>query len=77
MATGYSGRMTRQDVPDDVPVADALEQQREQSEPVLDTEAPVSDLDSPPLEATDPDWREQREVVAEDSGLDEFDREGR
>ena len=68
--------MTRQDVPDEVPIADALEQQREQSDPVLDAEAPVSDLDGPPLEAADPDWREQREVVAEDSGLDEFDREG-
>ncbi|MED5812427.1 hypothetical protein VST63_08640 [Mycolicibacterium sp. 050232] len=67
--------MTRDDVPDEVPVADALEQRREQNESVPDAEAPVSDLDSPPLEATDPDWREQREVVTEDSGLDEFDRE--
>ncbi|BBX94002.1 hypothetical protein H5U98_22100 [Mycolicibacterium boenickei] len=67
--------MTRDDVPDEVPVADALEQRREQSESVPDTEAPVSGLDSPPLEATDPDWQEQREVVTEDSGLDEFDRE--
>ncbi|MFV8053415.1 hypothetical protein [Mycobacterium sp. 48b] len=67
--------MTRRDVPDDVPVADALEQQREQSEPVPDVEASVSDLDSPPLEATDPDWQEQREAVEDESGLDDFDRE--
>lgn len=65
--------MTREDVPDEVPVADALEQQREQTDSVPDAEAPVSDLDSPPLEATDTDWHEQREVVAAD---DEFDREG-
>ncbi|MGW4097578.1 hypothetical protein [Mycobacterium sp. NPDC004974] len=68
--------MTRNNVPDEVPLADALEQQREQSEPAADAEAPVSDLDSPPLEATDQDWQEQREVVAEDPGLDEFEREG-
>lgn len=67
--------MTRDDVPDEVPVADALEQQREQNEVVPDAEAPASGLDSPPLEATDPDWQEQREVVAEDAGRDEFDRE--
>ncbi|MEV0670711.1 hypothetical protein [Mycobacterium sp. NPDC050441] len=67
--------MTHEDVPDEVPVADALEQQREQSEAVPDTEAPVSGLDGPPLEATDPDWQEQREVVADDAGRDEFDRE--
>jgi hypothetical protein len=67
--------MTRNDLPDDVPTADALEQQREQTEPVPDAETSVSDEDSPPLEAAAPDWQEQREVVAEDSGLDEFDRE--
>ncbi|TGB39597.1 hypothetical protein EJD98_21135 [Mycolicibacterium peregrinum] len=75
MATGYSGRMTRDDVPDEVPVADALEQQRDQTDAVPDAEAPVSDVDSPPLEATEPDWQEQREVVADDAGRDEFDRE--
>ena len=75
MATGYSGRMTREDVPDEVPVADALEQQRDQTDVVPDAEAPVSDMDSPPLEATEPDWQEQREVVADDAGRDEFDRE--
>ncbi|WP_236732004.1 hypothetical protein [Mycolicibacterium peregrinum] len=67
--------MTREDVPDEVPVADALEQQRDQTDAVPDAEAPVSDVDSPPLEATEPDWQEQREVVADDAGRDEFDRE--
>ena len=75
MATGYAGRMTREDVPDEVPVDDALEQQRDQTDAVPDAEAPVSDVDSPPLEATEPDWQEQREVVADDAGRDEFDRE--
>ncbi|MGV0816035.1 hypothetical protein ABQF34_29135 [Mycolicibacterium boenickei] len=68
--------MTHERVPDDVPVADALEQQREHSDPVPDAEAPVTDRDEPPLEATDPDWAEQREVVTDDSERDEFDREG-
>ncbi|MFV8263407.1 hypothetical protein ACNQR9_09180 [Mycolicibacterium peregrinum] len=67
--------MTREDVPDEVPVADALEQQRDQTGAVPDAEAPVSDVDSPPLEATEPDWQEQREVVADDADRDEFDRE--
>ncbi|QRY48742.1 hypothetical protein JVX93_20120 [Mycolicibacterium boenickei] len=67
--------MTPEGVPDDVPVADALEQQREQSEPVPDAEVPVSDLDIPPLEATGPDWQEQRQALTDDAGRDEFDRE--
>ncbi|MCG7611081.1 hypothetical protein BA059_15550 [Mycolicibacterium sp. (ex Dasyatis americana)] len=69
--------MTRQDVPDDVPIADALEQDREPSEPVPDSEVPVTDLDGPPLEAADPDWRDQREAVTDDLGLEEFDRQDR
>lgn len=75
-SSGIPGGMTREDVPDDVPVADALEQDREHSEPVLDAEVSVTDLDGPPLEAADPDWREQHEAVTDDPGLDEFDREG-
>jgi hypothetical protein len=53
-------------VPDDVPVADAVEQQREAREPVRDEEAsaePPSDL---PLEASPPDWQEQLETVEYD-----------
>ncbi len=76
-APGTPGDMTREDVPDEVPEADALEQQREHSEPVPDAEVAVTDVDGPPLEATDPDWQEQREVVTDDSGFDEFDREDR
>jgi hypothetical protein len=76
-APGIPGRMTREDVPDEVPVADALEQDREHSEPVPDAEAAVTDQDGPPLEAADPDWQEQREAVTDDLGLDEFDRENR
>lgn len=74
-ASGIRSRMTREDVPDEVPVADALEQDREHSEPVPDAEVPVSDEDGPPLEAADPDWQEQREAVTDDLGLDEFDRD--
>lgn len=76
-ASGTPAVMTREDVPDDVPVADALEQDRDPSEPVPDSEVAVTDLDGPPLEAADPDWQEQREAVTDDLGLDEFDREDR
>lgn len=76
-ASGIRGPMSREDVPDEVPIADALEQDREPSEPVPDAEVPVTDADGPPLEAADPDWQEQREAVTDDLGLDEFDREDR
>lgn len=75
MAVWYSRGMPRDDMPDEVPEADALEQRREYGEPVVDREVSVTDRDSPPLEATDQDWQEQREVVTDDSGLDEFDRD--
>ena len=50
------------DLPDDVPVADAVEQQRPATDPVPDGEAvgPPGDL---PLEASASDWQEQRETV--------------
>ena len=48
-------------LPDDVPVADAVEQQRPATDPVPD-EAVESPGD-PPLEATASDWQEQRETV--------------
>lgn len=76
-AFGYPAGMTREDVPDDVPIADALEQDREPSEPVPDSEVAVTDLDGPPLEAADQDWQEQREAITDDLGLDEFDRKDR
>ncbi|WP_308170510.1 hypothetical protein [[Mycobacterium] fortunisiensis] len=56
-------------------MADALEQQRDHAEPVPDVETSAADSDSPPLEASDQDWQEQRAVITDDSGLDEFDRE--
>ena len=51
------------DVPDDVPVADAVEQQRAPSEPVLDEEASAEPPENPPLEAAPSDWQEQLETV--------------
>ena len=50
-----------EDLPDDVPVADAVEQQRSTADPVPDEEAPEEPADEVPLEATDADWQEQRE----------------
>ncbi|OBF88647.1 hypothetical protein A5790_21880 [Mycobacterium sp. 852002-51152_SCH6134967] len=50
-------------LPDDVPVADAVEQQRAASEPVLDEEAGVDSQPNPPLEASPADWQEQLEAV--------------
>ncbi|MGX9790240.1 hypothetical protein [Mycobacterium sp. MMS18-G62] len=52
-----------EDLPDDVPVADAVEQQRTPVEPVLDEEASAEPPDAVPLEATPADWQEQLEVV--------------
>ena len=49
------------DLPDDVPVADAVEQQRPATDPVPD-EAVESPGD-PPVEASTADWLEQRETV--------------
>jgi hypothetical protein len=63
-----------EELPDDVPVADAVEQYRPASEPVLDEEAsaePPADL---PLEAASADWQEQLEIVELDPDLDEVDR---
>ena len=62
-------------LPDDVPVADAVEQQRDATEPALDEEATAAPPDSPPLEAAPADWQEQLETVELDPELDdEVDR---
>jgi hypothetical protein len=61
-------------LPDDVPVADAVEQQRTPSEPVLDEEASAQPPDDAPLEATPADWQEQLETVDLDPDFDEVDR---
>jgi hypothetical protein len=61
------------ELPDDVPVADAVEQQRDTAEPVLDEEASAGPPASPPLEASDADWQEQVETVDLDPDEDVTD----
>jgi hypothetical protein len=60
-----------EDLPDDVPVADAVEQQRTTSEPVPDEEATAEPADEVPFEAAAPDWQEQLETVDLDPDLEE------
>ena len=64
-----------EDLPDDVPVADAVEQQRSTADPVPDEDAPEEPADDVPLEATDADWQEQRERTDLDPALEEFGRD--
>ena len=64
-----------EDLPDDVPVADAVEQQRATADPVPDEEAPEEPVDDVPLEVAPSDWQEQRETVDLDPELEEFDRD--
>ncbi|EHB58530.1 hypothetical protein MycrhDRAFT_0966 [Mycolicibacterium rhodesiae JS60] len=69
--------MTERDsFPDDVPVADAVEQNRPAAEPAdrdaADPDEPVrTDEDVAPLEADESDWQEQLQVI-EESDQDEF-----
>jgi hypothetical protein len=63
-----------EEFPDDVPVADAFEQQRTPVEPVLDEEDSAEPPDDVPLEAAPADWQEQLEIVEVDPDLDELDR---
>ncbi|GAS99041.1 uncharacterized protein RMCC_6006 [Mycolicibacterium canariasense] len=65
--------MDREQFPDAVPEADAVEQLRDVTEPVPDEENSVTDPGAPPLEASAADWQEQNEVV--DTGDDDFGRE--
>jgi hypothetical protein len=59
----------------EVPVADAVEQQRPTNEPKPDEEEAITEPEGEvPLEATPSDWQEQREAVLIDPELDEFDR---
>lgn len=53
----------REELPDDVPVADAVEQRRLTSEPVPEDEAAAEPRLTPPLEASPADWQEQLETV--------------
>ena len=61
------------DFPDDVPVADAVEQQRLISDSAADEENTTSwqDESDVPLEVTASDWQEQRETVLIDPELEE------
>jgi len=62
-----------EEIPDDVPVADAVEQQRP-VEPVPDEDASTQPPDDVPLEAAQADWQEQLETVELDPEFDEHDR---
>jgi hypothetical protein len=62
--------------PDDVPVGDAVEQQRSTSDsPAGDDDATDWQDDTDvPLEATDSDWLEQRETVSIEPEYDDPER---
>jgi hypothetical protein len=62
------------ELPDDVPIADAVEQHRTVSEPAVDEEVVSKPAQDPPLEATPADWQEQLETVELDPEADELDR---
>jgi len=51
---------------DEVPVADAVEQQQDTAEPVPDEEDAVTPPADVPLEASDADWQEQLVEVVDD-----------
>ena len=70
--TGMQGSA---ELPDDVPVADAVEQSRMPVEPVPDEEASAEPPEDVPLEAAPADWQEQLETVELDPELDEADRD--
>jgi hypothetical protein len=68
------GMQDSEELPDDVPVADAVEQQRPPNEPVPDEEASAEPPLDMPLEAAPADWQDQLETVELDSEIDEPDR---
>jgi hypothetical protein len=63
------------ELPDDVPLADAVEQRRMPVEPVPDEEASAEPPEDVPLEAAPADWQEQLETVELDPEVDEADRD--
>jgi hypothetical protein len=67
---------TDSDFPDDVPVADAVEQQRPTSDSPTDEENNTSwqDDSDVPLEVTASDWQDQRETVPIDPELEESEQ---
>ena len=62
-----------EELPDDVPIADAVEQSRTPVEPVPDEEASAEPPENPPLEAAPADWQEQLETVELDPDEDMTD----
>jgi hypothetical protein len=66
--------MPDSELPDDVPVADAAEQQRPTSESVPDEEASAEPPADVPLEAAPADWQEQLEAVELDPEFEDTER---
>lgn len=75
-ALGYPVAMERHNVPEEVPIADAVEQDREAVEDTLDDDGLGPTAVGVPLEADAADWQEQSEIVDLDPYLEESDREG-
>ena len=63
-----------EELPDDVPVADAVEQRRPTSESVPDEEASAEPPADVPLEAAPADWQEQLEAVELDPEIEDSER---
>jgi hypothetical protein len=59
-----------EELPDEVPVADAVEQLRRPVEPVPDEESTAEPEPEVPLEAAPQDWQEQLETVELDPDED-------
>jgi hypothetical protein len=72
-----TGMQDSGELPDDVPVADAVEQSRMLVDPVPDEEASAEPPEDAPLEAEPADWQEQLEAVELDPELDELDSDNR
>lgn len=62
----FSGYPPHMPDSDEVPIADALEQQQDAVAPASDDEAPAAPPADVPLEASDADWQEQLEEVVID-----------
>jgi hypothetical protein len=67
--------MERQDVPEEVAIADAVEQNRDAVELAPDEYASDSTPTGVPLEASEADWQEQNQTVDFDPYLEDADRE--
>ncbi|ODQ95892.1 hypothetical protein [Mycolicibacterium holsaticum] len=68
--------MQDREVPYDVPVADAVEQQRPADSVPDDEDAPLGQDRSVPLESSASDWQEQQQTVDLDPDLERFDYGG-